>query len=146
MSSTFGVRMDPGCGTVDLQRTSVEHFGEAGSHLEVKTAVQHGPAPRGYQNSNVRGPGNPQSTHQDFRSGGQTVDSWFLKVTKSAQNHEFGYCQMKRPARITLTHRKLLFLLPVLAVGRLSGAASVHVIVRVVIWQERADNCECLIT
>lgn len=40
-------------------------------------------------------PKNPLSTHQDFRSGRQTIDSWFLKVSKHAQNHEFRYCQFQ---------------------------------------------------
>lgn len=34
--STFGVRMNPWCGTVDLQWTAIKHFRETGSHLQWK--------------------------------------------------------------------------------------------------------------
>lgn len=35
-SCTFGVRMNPWCGTVDLQWTAIKHFRETGSHLKWK--------------------------------------------------------------------------------------------------------------
>lgn len=33
--ATSGVGVDPGSGTVDLQRTTVEHLGETCTHLQI---------------------------------------------------------------------------------------------------------------
>lgn len=37
---TSGVRIDPRGGTVDFQRTAIEHLGETRPHLQKKTGIE----------------------------------------------------------------------------------------------------------